>query len=594
MRVMEIKNCLNSLRYRKIPMHWGWLIVFILIYFFRAFKLFDNPIAPDAALVYLPYAKNVLEQGMSFLLKPESIMVSPVSYLWPALFGGGLTVVKYANLVAGMFMVMFAYGIGRRLHSRPAGLIAAFLFAMSPFLVSWIPTALSEPPFFLFTLIWFWCLGEIISGKKWAIPVAAIALSLSILTRSVWLYPSILFLILIYVWIFYNPKNRENATNLAVALSLGLVLPVLVIIKNIIFFDLPSIDTGAGNALFYGANIMTNGFEPPLLGLAYENGVTPDIFLYNKEHATVAMQFFKERSWFELLDWYITKITWVTFFTTLEASIKDSVWRAVEVAMTVTGIWWGIRQKNILLLLMGVGVILQIFQTAFVLYNIRYSTDNLELLLIPMAAVGIALSFNIEKEKIINGESVGYKEKFLIRNKYGIAGAAIAITLFVLLYFRAVPTINLPSHIPVSILFESKDPLRAGHASFSGKSKRANEYNVELSVPKQVLPPGVGNALWEIRMAILPVAGSICEKSSVSLNALQNPPSKIRTVNFNVHDDGLFHTYLIGTANSNAGLFPIEPSSLHLKFYCQSNVRVVVENISLVAPHFIETYFKND
>ncbi|MDO9280858.1 MAG: glycosyltransferase family 39 protein [Methylotenera sp.] len=590
---IDIRSCVKLSVSKSDLIHYGWLLLIVLTYLYKVFRHIDAPIAPDAAGVYLPFSKMVLEQGFEFLMQPKSIIVPPISYLWPALFGGDVTVVKYANLVAGIFMALLIYGIGRQLHTRLAGLIAAFLFATSPFLISWIPTALSEPPFFLFTLIWLWGIGEIISGKAWAIPVAAIALSLSILTRSIWFYPSILFLAFALFFVFFKLTIRKNISDIALALALGLILPVIIIIKNIVFFGLPAIDSGSGGALFYGANLMTNGFEPPLLGLAYESGFNDfHSLIGNREHASVALQFLKERSLLELGNWYLTKVSWVTLFTALEAPTRHSLLRVFELAMAGSSIWYGIKQKNMFILVIGFGLILQILQTAFVLYNIRYSTDNLELLLIPLAAVGITLSLNLGTKTIENVEHIGVNKSFFYTHTYGLIGAAILVMLSAMLYFRAVPTVTLPPNIPVEVLFDGASALTSQHVAFSDDHDLTS-YKIEFDVPKQVLPLNVGNVLWEIKMTIFPAVEGHCNKASINfkLNSTAEYAQK-SGFKFRLHDDAIIHRYLIGASSSNSKLFPIKPGKLILKFDCTAGSKIVVNNISLIAPHFIEYYFK--
>jgi 4-amino-4-deoxy-L-arabinose transferase-like glycosyltransferase len=69
------------------------------------------------------------------------------------LFGARIAVGKIFNAIVGALAVLPIFYLGRRLwprpHADPAGLLAAFLFAITPSLVFWTPAILSEP---LFTL----------------------------------------------------------------------------------------------------------------------------------------------------------------------------------------------------------------------------------------------------------------------------------------------------------------------------------------------------------------------------------------------------------------------------------------------------------
>lgn len=569
----------------------GLLALVAAAYYFRVQRYFDRTVTPDAADFYLPMAKSFIEQGLSFLLQPESIQVPPVSYIWPALFGGEFSTVRYANSVAGIFMVALTYGIGRRLHSHAAGIVAALLFSISPLLISRIPTALAEPPFFLFTLIWFWSLGEVISGKKWAIPISALALTLSVLTRTVWLYPAILFLFFIATWMWLKPNEKKPLVYLSIALASGLVVPILVIIKNGMLFGVPSISLGSGGALFYGTNLMTNGFEPPMLGLQYESGQNALFSIVgNREHAAVAVQFLKERSLLELWDWYLTKITWVTFFTTLEAPLKQSVVRVTELALTSVCLWHAIKKGRLFAALIGTAIVLQIFQTAIVLYNIRYSVGGLELLLIPMAAVGIVLSLNVPiglvKDGLVHGD---YKKTFMLY-RYGIASFAITSILVAGLYTRTVPVINLPPNVPVSILFSIDHVQMNQRLPPLTERTEYREYYIELDVPRQFMLPGSINALWAIEMA----RTKGCKEASLDFMSDEYPKITKREVGFNVHDDNSMHTYFLGTAFENTHLFPSKSGGLILKIDCPSSASILVNKVSLIIPHFIDAYFKSD
>ncbi len=569
------------------------LIFIIFIYFCNALlTFFYSPIALDAANVYLPFAKKILDEGIGFLFSQESIVTSPISFLWPALFGGEHHIVKFANLIAGVFMVLLVYGIGRRLYSRSSGLIAAGLFAASPLMCQWIPTSLSEPPFFLFTLLWFWGLLEINAGKQWAIPVAALALSASILTRGVWLYPAIIFIILLLAFYIFKLGAAKKTGHLLIACISGLVLPLLFIVKNFVLFGLPAIDTGSGGALFFGTHLLTNGFEPLPLGLSYEHGSNMRTVVGSGQHAAVAMEFLNSRSISELLHWYLTKISWVTLFSVTDKPIAVSIWRCVELAGAITAFVWALKQRYFLVIVLAAGVVLQILQTALVLYNIRYSIDNLELLLIPLASVGIALAFNRPYESRMGiagdfGPKYGY-----IFNQYAIQLIAIATMLFLVSYLRPAPAIHLPAHIPVSVLFESNETKVIKSAASAGSLPSDSPSSVSLQwyVPAQVLPSGTSNALWKITLSVASNTGR-CHKASLSFATLLAPHDESTAVRFPVHGDGQSYTYLLGTAVMNAHLFPMDSGKLTLALDCDNDAKITVKNIALVAPHIIETYF---
>ena len=154
----------------KFVIRYALLLVIIGIYLQHVWKFINLPIPPDAEVTYIPLAKKLIEQGWRFFLSLESIQVGPAIYSWFAIFGADDYTIRYANMFSGCIMVLLAYGIARRMHSTVAGLLAALLFAASPLIVSWIPRALSETPFFLFTLMWIFLSFADISSPTIALP----------------------------------------------------------------------------------------------------------------------------------------------------------------------------------------------------------------------------------------------------------------------------------------------------------------------------------------------------------------------------------------------------------------------------------------
>ncbi len=576
--------------------NWGFLFFIILIYIYRAMGYIGPTMAPDAETTYLPYAQRAISEGLNFLFHKDSILVAPMSYFWPALLGGKVLSIKYANLICGLIMVLLVYGIGRRMHSHAAGLIASFLFARSPLLIPWIPTALSEPPFYLFTFIWIWAIGEVIAKRKWAIPIASVALSVSILARPVWFYPSIIFLLAAFIWFWLKQRDRDLARSLIIVQLTGLILPVAVIIKNIILFDFPSIALGSGLALYFGTNIMTGGFEPPLLGLSYISGLNPMTIVGNHEHMLVAMEFFRDRSLFESLEWFTQKISWILMFTPLDASIKISVWRAIELAMVLIGFWWGVRQKSYFIIIMGAGLVLQIFQTSLVLYNVRYSTDNIELLLVPLAAVGIVVFLR----SAMVGVNHDYTNNFLFRSNtfldYRKLGIVLIVIFLSIIYFklRPSPEIKLPKNIPVTTLFKRTNKTAIDILSTTG-ANQSSQWVVKLYIPKQVRPeirPGEeNNVLWEIRMSISAKSDEYCKKTTIGFSPSHSIKNNFYSTTIPVSNDGFIHSYYIGTTYANSALFPKKSGRLILKFDCDPGVDIQIKKISLIVPHFVEYYW---
>lgn len=577
---------------------WICLLLLVGLYLCHAKTYLYDPIPPDAELIYLPYAKRLLSEGLPFMATPESIYVSPFSFIWPAMFGGEAMMVKTANMYSGVIMLLLVYCIGKQIYSKYVGLLAALLFATSPFLIRWVPPPLTEAPFFLFTLLWIWATGEVIVGRKWAIPIAAVGLTLSILTRTVWLYPSILLLIIATGLQFMRPVFRPWLRRLVLAIGFGLLIPLAVIARNMLLFELPVIDTGTGGALYYGANIMTNGFEPPLLGMNYEDAGDSRSLLGSQKHAAVAIQFFNERTWGEIVAWYTQKISWVMLFTRLDAPLLASLYRIVELAMVAVCFWWGVRHRRVMILLLVAGVAIQILQTGFALYNIRYSIGNVELLLPPLVAVGfVVLSHNLML--VLKICLVSVSSKCINRNdarllsdgsQFWIVAAAALITLLGTAWFSGKPIIHLPSQIPYLTLFYYKP-----ESALKGSGSIVSTFDanvIEVPVPAQIIPYGYVNAIWRFDLTVKPGSGQGCTHAAIQLSGIStNKVGSGEMATFDVIADGQPHSYLIGTAMANANLFPDTSGQLKLTFNCSIAESVEFHQVALIVPQIIKKYF---
>ena len=579
----------------------GLLSIIILYYIYRTLFYINNaPLAPDVITTYLPFAQKVINQGFGFFSTAESLKASPLSYIWIALFKADVLFVRYVNLIAGIFMVILIYNLGRQIHSSAAGLVAAFLFVRSPLLIQWIPTLLSEPMFYFFTLLWFWAISEVIANKKWAIPIAAIALTLSILTRSVWFYPAFIFIFFSLIWFFISQSNRGLAKRLVIANSIGLILPILFIIKNYIIFNAPVIAFGSGFALYAGTNPMTGGFEPYYLGTGYGGSLDHLSMIGDRNHSLVALEFLKDRSVRDLLNWFLQKLQWTLFFSPVDISYVAALWRAIEISFGTIGVWWGINNKSLFVKLLGIGFFIQLFQTVFPLYNTRYSADNLDFLLILLAAVGIVVSFSgifgfilsilnsISKKSNVNVLSNIYPNV-----KYGISGLFLAFVLIIFLGFRTVPVLNLPDNIPVTILFKITSPIIIDSTQWL-KNSKINEKEIvqidtKIDMQKKILPNEPDYALWQIQMSLSPKNNAICEKAAISFNSINK--LKDSSVYFDVKNNGVMNTYNIGASGFQKALFPEMDGKITLSLYCTKDVDIIVNRVSLLVPHMVKYYW---
>src|ERR1035437_3749393 len=186
----------------------------------------------DAVHSYLPLARAFMASGPDFLLQLESTRAFPMTYIWPALFAGAPDVLRAGNIGASLVTTGLFFLIGRQIGTPLTGTFAAWIHALSPLILPYVPTALSEPPFLLFTA----------------------GLGLSILTRPLWLYWTLL-AIPCFWFLARRPQVAHRASELrrASAYHLGaLLLPGLFLLKNVWLFGLPALAALTGTGLYYG------------------------------------------------------------------------------------------------------------------------------------------------------------------------------------------------------------------------------------------------------------------------------------------------------------------------------------------------------
>lgn len=237
----------------------------------NALPHFPNAIRPDTQNTYLPYAHALLTDKLAFFGDARSLRVAPMSYIYPALFGADPEVIKIGNTVLSCILVLIMFRLGSLLHSRPAGIAAAFLYAASPILAEFKPAILSEPPFIFFTALWLMAVAEIVCGRKSFVPLAGIACGLMILTRGTYIY-FLYATLLITLFMSWKGYMQQTGRQLFAAHFLALLFPLLFIVKNWIVFGYPGLATGVGAALYFGSHPLTDGYEAPYFSLGYDIG----------------------------------------------------------------------------------------------------------------------------------------------------------------------------------------------------------------------------------------------------------------------------------------------------------------------------------
>jgi mannosyltransferase len=159
-------------------------------------------------------------------------------WLWSRVWGTGAIAVRSLSAVFGTVTVVFAYLAGRELVSRRAGLIAACLVALNPYLIWYSQEARSYG-----TLVMFGAIGLYFFARSWRRPTRgslagwAIASSLALLTH----YFAFFFIVpeALLLWLSSARGQRARATIAILAVgAVGLALLPLAISQE---------GTGRGN-----------------------------------------------------------------------------------------------------------------------------------------------------------------------------------------------------------------------------------------------------------------------------------------------------------------------------------------------------------
>jgi hypothetical protein len=233
-----------------------------------------RPVSYDGGYAYLPMASKLLAEGAGYLQRPESLATGIVAYAWPALFGadGGLT--RIANVALYAATIALAFAALAAAHSARAGVVAAFLVAASPVLHPYIPDVMTEPPFLFLIAVWIASIAAVMRGRFAAGAFAGgIAFALATFARPATMWFPV-FAAVVFAWRAWRGAGAERRVDASLAL-MHVVAAVSIgafVARNAIEFGYPAVATGAGNALFQGANALVDGFDPTYYGLTYDDG----------------------------------------------------------------------------------------------------------------------------------------------------------------------------------------------------------------------------------------------------------------------------------------------------------------------------------
>jgi len=583
----------------------------------RFFPAPDAELNGDAYWTYLPNARLFLANPWSFLTtEPSSFYVAPLSYVWPALWGANPVLIQVANSGLYLLSVLLMWRLATRLGGLGAGMVATALLVRFPELTSYVPQVLTEP-LYMFGLLLFLAglVDYVLAGKRrfcW-LALATTGLAVTLLARPVLQLFSVMALIglLCLFMVRYASPNRlsgwERVVNrhTVIALTLALSLPLLTVAKNGLCFDYWGISTGAGSGLFYGVSPFKMGVEPVYGGFGYDAGITAreaapatqghplhvqsDQIQSRAALSIVQSTRFKDNAvffWFKLKAWMLygpedtvmrPRLRQFRLFEWLSIGgaagcLACRRWRVTRTSGLKTRLpspdyftpWRLGLCAFILLLALGMAG-----QLLPVLYNIRYNIFLLDLLLMPLAGVGIAF---MAKVLSANTPRSGW------RNPLQFSGGTVLVVLLMALT-------GALSRSTARDVSWSMDPTRPGPTELVlgpdalGTPTLSNARLIspgawELSAPATLsVPITLGKPLsfmdgiWRFKLAIsarhpnrecMDVAVSLDHPSAETSWYVPRPIIRVNL-------DGKSHLYAI---RGNGALRPSDSGRLNLVFQC--------------------------
>lgn len=558
------------------------LLVALAINLNNALKHFSDPMMFDAQNVYLPYAHALLQEKFSFLLDIRSLHVAPMSYIYPAIFGADPNAIKIGNVVLSCLSVLIMFRLGMLLHSRPAGLAAAFLYAASSILTEYKPVILSEAPFLFLTAAWMLAVAEIVCGRKAYIVPAGIACGLMILTRGTYIY-FLYATIAITLYLSLRGGMQQTGRWLFLAHLLALLFPVAIIVKNWLAFGYPGLATGVGAALYFGSHPLTEGYEAPYLHLGYDIGAVTHELDYlsiegDKLLKGVAILMLKQQPLAHLLAIYAKKMFAFVFVT--KAILPDTLWnfrslRIAEVLLALPGLYY--LRPRLMAWFLGGALSYQVLVHVPVLYNHRYSVGAVEIPLILLSTIGatqLLMDFG--------------KRRWL---RPAIAVVAIFLSIGVGELHRRYSQVLMPDILAVphvDVLQRSAHELSGlngnGIVKKDGTAYRNTEesWSLDIPIPELSLSRHEEYYVYSIDMAVnTEESGHRCGMGAIYFRSQDETFSEAHSLPFHIESDGQPHEYFFSATYGLSPVFPLAAGILRVSGHCPVGSQINLDDFRI-------------
>lgn len=569
------------------------LSVAIAVNINSSLRHFSTAILFDSLNVYLPYAHALLTDKLAFFLDMRSMRVAPMAYIYPAIFGADPDAIKIGNVVLSCLTVLIMFRLGSLLHSRPAGFVAAFLYAASPILAEFKPVILTEPPFFFLTSLWFMAVAEIVCGRKSFVPLAGIACGLMILTRGTYIYflYATLVITLLMSW---KGTLQQTGRQLFAAHLLALLFPLVIIIKNWMAFGYPGLATGVGTVLYFGSHPLTQGYEAPYLFLGYDIGaVTHELDNLSIEGDSllkgVAILMLKQQTLPHLLAVYFQKTFAFIFLT--NNILPHTIWnlRSLRIAEAILAVPGLLSLRPYLMRwFLGGALVYQILVHVPVLYNHRYSVGAIEILLILLAAIGLTHLLASNKHQPRSMLKPGSVFIFIC--------LAVGAGELHRRYSQALmPDILSVPHVEVYQWHQSDLATLAGNgivAHGNGIYSNTEEsWSLDIPMPELALSKNEEYYVYSIKMAAQTNRfGQSCGLGAVYFRAMDESFAEPKSLQFRIESDGKPHYYHFSATYGLSPIFPTKAGFLRIAGHCPRSSQIQLDDIRLSFSRVGQTY----
>ena len=602
----------------------GWMLMEATQRVIQFFPAPDAELNSDAYWTYLPNARRFLADPWTYwTTHPSSFEVAPLGYLWPAVWGADPALTQLANCGLYLLCILLMWRLATRLGGMVAGMVSTALLVWFPDLATYVPQVLTESPYMFGLLLCLTSLTEYVLADRrrgaW-LALAAAGLSVTLLSRPVlqlYMLTGFVGMTGFLAWRRYRRRppdrwshvlNRQTAAALALALS----LPALTVLKNGLSFDYWGLSTGAGAGLFYGVSPFKMGVEPVYGGFSYDTASTTRLadpstggqpLRVRSDQILVqsALSIVQSTSWSDNAAFFGFKLKAWTLYGTEELHFLPALrqYRLFEWLAIICGLAclacrrWGpkirartaaassdgdplaVRRLGLsaftLLLVLGM-----IGQLAPVLNNVRYNTFLVDLLLMPLAGVGVAITAKTicagvrrpDARGLLQALAAALAVGMLIWASAALTESAVRRAAWSMDPLRPGPTALVLGH-------DAMGPAVMSHAEPVGENRwRLGATSSTLTIPLRLERPlSFGDGIWRFKLAITPTRRSRqCQKVTLSLD---RPSPEIGWYApqpiLHVTPDGTPRLYAI---RGNGQLRPAASGNLHLVFQCPAGTLV--------------------